>query len=227
MNKPFVHSYSAGKQYDQCPHRFHQDRVLRRFPFVQSEEAAEGDRIHDALAKNIGEGVALPKKYRWLRKIATAATQRPGQNLVEQKWGLTKRFTPTGYYGADVYYRYRNDYVNICPDGTTAALLDWKTGSDKYPDEDQLVEGAVTLMSHYPKIEVVAAALVFTKTTKFLPSTYSRNHLDDYVETMASKYAEIDAALAAEEYPKKPGPLCPWCPVTECEFWRPKPERRK
>lgn len=226
-SKAFVHSYSAGKIYDQCPYRFEQDRVLRRFPFVQSEAAAEGDRIHDALAQNTEHGAPLPEKYKWLQPIADAVARRPGAKLVEQKWGLTKMFTPTGYFDDDVYYRYRNDYVNVGPDGTTAVLIDYKTGSDKYPDTEQLVEGAVTVMVHMPKVLVVASALVFTKTGRVLPVTYTREHLDDYCAAMAAKYARIDAAIAVGEYPKTPGPLCPWCPVTECEFWRPPPQRRK
>lgn len=227
MSKPFVHSYSAGKMFDQCPHRFHQDRVLRRFPFVQGPEAAEGDRIHNALAENIGDGVPLPEQYRWLKLIADAAARRPGTRLVEQKWALTKAFEPTGYFDGDAYYRYRNDYACISPDGKSAALVDWKSGKDKYPDVEQLVEGAVVLMQHYPEITTVGSALVFVKTGKVVPERYSRSSLDSYIETMAAKYAAIDAALAGGVFPKKPSALCPWCPVEECEFWKPKPEKKR
>lgn len=225
MNKPFVHSYSAGKQYEQCPQRFYQDRVLRKFPFVQSPEAAEGDRVHAALERAVRDNAPLPAEYRSLKSIVAAVRGRPGKHLVEQKWALRRDFEPTGYFAGDAYYRYRNDFASV--DGDKAVCLDYKTGSDKYPDTEQLLEGAVVLMQHFPEVNTVSCGLVFTKTGKLVPETFDRQTLPRLLDKMAEKYATIDAAIDRHDYPRKSGPLCPWCPVTDCEFWRPKPEKRK
>lgn len=221
--KPFVHSYSAGKMFEQCPHRFHEDRVLRRFPFVQGPEAKEGDEIHKAFELNIARNKPFARKYKDMEAIAQAAKDKPGVKLVEAKWGLTKQFKPCGYFDDKAYYRYKNDYIAI--DKSKAVLLDWKTGKDSYPDIEQLVEGAVCAFQHFPEIETVEAALVFVKAGTIQRRTYVREDLDDYIDAMAWKYGEIDAALKANDYPKTPTALCPWCPVTECEFWKPKPNK--
>lgn len=224
--RPFVHSYSAGKAYEQCPQLFLQDRVQRRFPFVQSPEAKRGDEIHNALADGIKHGKPIPAKFKGedLHLLVEAARNRVGLHLVEQKWALTKSFEPTGYYDDDAYYRYRNDYASITKQ--KAVIIDWKTGKDKYPDVAQLAEGAVVLMVHYPEVETVVSGLVFTATGKMVPATYTRGDLPMLIDQMAEKYAEIDRAMAEEDYPLQDGPLCPWCPVTDCPNWRPKPVRK-
>lgn len=223
-SRPFVHSYSAGKLFDQCNHRFHEDRVLRRFPFVQSPEAKEGDRIHKLFEEFVRDGTPFPKADTHLLPLGEAMRDKPGTKLVEQKWGLRKDWSPCGYFDDDVYYRYRNDYAAIHK--SRAVLLDIKTGKDKYPDTDQLLEGAVILMQHYEQVQEVVSGLVFTKTERLVPANFSRDYLGDYLDQMTEKYGEIDVTMAQGIYPKKSGPLCPWCPVTECEFWRPKPERK-
>lgn len=224
--RPFVHSYSAGKAYDQCPQLFLQDRVERKFPFVQSPEAKLGDEIHDAIANAVENNAPIPKhlaKYR-LGPLVAAARGRPGEHFVEQKWALTKSFEATGYFDADAYYRYRNDYAAV-HEGT-AVLLDWKTGKDKYPDVDQLAEGAVVMMVHRPDVDRVTSGLVFTATGKLVPEVYTRGDLPMLIDRMAAKYAEIDRAMAEQDFPLQDGPLCPWCPVTDCPNWRPKPVRK-
>ena len=218
--KPFVHSYSAGKMFEQCPHRFHEDRVLRRFPFVQGPEAKEGDEIHKAMERYIKHETAFPRRYEYLEPIAVEAHAMPGVKQVESKWGLTKQFTPCGYFDDEVYYRYRNDFVTV--EENAATLIDWKTGKASYPDIDQLVEGAVCLMLHNPDVDEVKAALVFMKHDVVEVRHYTREFLDDYVDDMAAKYAEIDAVMKEGEYEKTPSALCPWCPVEECEFWTPR-----
>ena len=41
-------SFTAIKAFEQCPQRFYQERVLKKFPYEQSEEAKRGDMIHKA-----------------------------------------------------------------------------------------------------------------------------------------------------------------------------------
>lgn len=217
MTKPFVHSYSAGKQFEQCHFRFYQDRVLRKYPFVQGPEAKEGDEIHSAFEKYFKYELDFPKKHAEFQIIAERLKRKHGETQVESKWGLRKDFSPCGYFDNDVYYRYRNDYLRVMDN--KAVLIDWKTGKAGYPDIDQLVEGAICVFQHYPDVENITAALMFIRHNVTELRTYERQYLDDYVDAMAYKYAEVDAVMKRGVYEKQQGPLCPWCPVTDCEFW--------
>ena len=53
-------SFTAIKAFEQCPQRFYQERVLKKFPYEQSEEAKRGDMIHKAFENFIKDGTPLP-----------------------------------------------------------------------------------------------------------------------------------------------------------------------
>ena len=216
----FVHSFSARKKYKQCPDLFHKDRVLRLYPFVQGPEAKRGDDVHRHLAGFIGKAITIPEKYReQLMPVATAAKNRPGKKYVEQKLGLRKDGSACGYFDEKVYTRCIVDY--LCIDGEVAYVWDWKTGKDGYPDVDQLVENAVAVFAHHPQVKVVKALLVFVDHGTTADAEFDREYLSDYLDQVLGECAEIDEVMEAGEYGLTPGPLCPWCPVTDCKFWSP------
>lgn len=220
--KKFVHSFSATKKFLQCPRIFYEDRVLRKFPFVKGAAAIRGDEIHLALANFIGKSIVIPEQYRELLEgVARAAKAKPGKKLVEYKVGVRKDFSPCGFFDEGVYTRCIIDYVNISPDGETVTVIDWKTGKDGYPDVDQLRDNAVVLFAHYPKAQVVKGLLAFLDHDTNAPAEFHRDYLSDYQDQVMEICSEIDLALVNKDFPYQPGPLCPWCPKTDCKHWSP------
>lgn len=220
--KKFVHSFSATKKFKQCRRIFHLDRVERRFPFIKGEAAKRGDEVHSALANFIGKSIVIPKKWQdLLLDYAKALKARAGKKHVEIKLGVRKDFTPCGYFDSDVYMRVIIDYVNEAPDGESLLVVDHKTGKDGYPDVDQLRDNAVVLFAHYPKAEEINGLLTFLDHDTSATAEFHRDFLEDYQNQVLEDCAEIDTALAKGEFPPSRGPLCPWCPHTECEFWSP------
>lgn len=217
----FVHSFSATKKFKQCADLFHKDRVLRLYPFVQGEAAKRGDAVHLAMANFISRSILMPPELEGLLELAKAVKAAPGKKFVEQKLGVTKDFRPCEYFDDEVYSRCVIDYLRIEPCGTVAVVLDWKTGKDSYPDVDQLLENAVTVFAHYPEVQRIKARLVFVDHDTSVPAEFDREYLSDYQDQMMADCAEIDLAMANEDYPLKKGPLCPWCPVTDCPNWTP------
>lgn len=220
--KRFVHSFSATKKFKQCPRIFYEDRVLRKFPFVKGEAAIRGDEVHAALANFIGKSIMIPEQYRdLLLDYATSLKQRPGKKFVEIKLGVRKDFTPCGYFDDDVYLRVIIDYCNVSPDGTEILVVDHKTGKDGYPDVDQLRDNAVVLFAHYPKAQIVKGLLAFLDHDTNAPAEFHRDYLEDYQDQVLQDCSEIDLALLEQDFPYQPGPLCPWCPKTDCKHWSP------
>ncbi len=217
----FVHSFSARKKFRQCPDLFHKDRVQRLYPFVQGPEAKRGDAVHAALAGFIGRSIIIHDSMAELRPIAEAAKKRPGRKLVEQRLGIRKDGTACDYFADDVYSRGIIDYLNLWPDGATASVWDWKTGKDSYPDIDQLVDNAICVFAHYPTVDYIKAALVFVDHGTIVPAEFSREYLADYQDQVLAECAEIDVAMERGVFPLQKGPLCPWCPVTDCKNWSP------
>lgn len=226
MKKPFVHSFSAKKVFNQCPEKFHQDRVLRRFPFVQGPEAKEGDRLHRLLAEAFNRKALITGEDGKLLTPIVNKLRRSGDTLkAEIKFGIDKRGEACGYFGADVYYRVIVDLLRVSKDGSEAWIYDWKFGKDNYPDTDQLVENAICVFAAMPDVQTIHAKLVWPKTGKVESLSFSREYLDEYKEDLFGELSSIDAVMVDGLYSKIPGPLCPWCPIEECEFWRPKPNK--
>jgi len=55
------HSYSAFKQFDNCPLRYYRQRVLKDIKDEMGEAGLEGDRQHKALENRVAFGTPLPK----------------------------------------------------------------------------------------------------------------------------------------------------------------------
>lgn len=126
-SKPFVHSFSATKKFKQCRRIFHEDRVLRKYPFVQGESAKRGDAVHLALSNFIGRSIVLPAEWKAeLEDYAKALKGRAGVKKVEMRLGIRKDFTPCDYFDKDVYARCIIDYFNLNTAGDTVLLVDHK-----------------------------------------------------------------------------------------------------
>lgn len=90
-------SFTAIKSFEQCPQRFYQEKVLKKFPFVQSPQAKRGDIIHKEFENFIKDNVpltlpdpnnddlGLAKPFeQWVQSIA----KRTGTKHVEFKMAM-------------------------------------------------------------------------------------------------------------------------------------------
>jgi hypothetical protein len=104
--------------------------------------------------------------------------------------------------------------------GDHAVVVDWKFGSDRYPDTEQLELMAIFAMMKFPDVKTVAGAIVFANTAKVVPATFHRKDFHTLYGKWIDKVKEIDLATASGQWPTVSDPgkarLCGWCPVTDC-----------
>src|SRR5262245_17098835 len=110
-SKGFAWSYSRLKGFEDCPRRYHETQILKRWPDERSENLEWGETVHAAIAKALKTGKELPLAFiayqPWLDKV----NRTKGELLVEDqcKWAITREFKPTAYFSKTVWARSQAD----------------------------------------------------------------------------------------------------------------------
>jgi CRISPR/Cas system-associated exonuclease Cas4 (RecB family) len=209
-------SHSALKDYEGCPKRYQEVKVLKNFPFTETEATRYGNEVHKALELYIRNGKPVPPEYAQFVPVVDALMQRPGRKLAEQQMALTKDLKPCGWKDRDAWVRGIADLLILDDENMTAWVVDWKTGSNKYPDRDQLRLMALMVFAHYPHIRKVNAALLFIVKNDMVKLSMTVDQADTVWWDYRERVARLEQAFATDVWNAKPSPLCPWCPATTC-----------
>ena len=214
--KPFAWSYSRLKNFESCPKRHWHLDIQKDIKEEEGEALLWGNVVHKALADRVAKSVPLPKAMadyeKWAERILTGG----GNILVEQKLAITKDFAATSWFGDTAWYRGIGDVIKIV--GPVALIVDYKTGSNRYPDMKQLKLMALMTFAHFPQIKHVKAGLLFVAHDNFMPEEYSINQSEQLWGVFASDIARLEHSVKSDNWPPNPTPLCRWCPVVSCEF---------
>jgi hypothetical protein len=221
-----VHSYTALKQFQNCERQYHEVRVLKRFPYVQSAEAEFGDRAHKALELAGRDGVPLPPEfaaYQWV--VDDIIKRLPGQVYFEYEFSLSSMGNPVPVRDWNrKYWMGKADVLAI--DGDHAICIDHKTGKSKYPDPEQLDLMAMFTFNAFPQVNRVSGMLLFLQDGVTETTSHTRADLLGLSNKFHRITKDIQMATDSGAWKENPTPLCAWCPVTECSNWKPKPEKK-
>jgi len=217
-------SYSSIKTFDQCPKKYYHLKVAKDVKDVPHEAAIYGTDVHAAAEEYVKNGTPVPKKYSVIAPLVETLAKFPGDKYTELKLGLEQ--TCGGYSGCDffadsVWYRGIVDLLIV--NGTTAHLIDYKTGKNaKYADMKQLDLMAGAVFVHFPEVEKIKSALAYVVSDEFIKKTHTKENLETYLSVFAPQLEALDAAHENGVWNPKSSPLCGWCPVEECPHWRPR-----
>ena len=213
---PFPWSFSKLKAFEQCPFQFYNEKVLKRYPQVESEAMLYGTRFHEAAEFYIRDGTPLPKAFLFSKAALDKLNALPGEKLCEIKMGVRADLTACEFDAEDVWWRGISD-LNIM-DNTHARVVDYKTGaSAKYADKGQLELMALGTFAKYPEVEEVKAGLFFVIAKTMVPGKYSRGDIPKLWRKWLGKFANMERAFENDVWNKHPSGLCrKHCPVTEC-----------
>lgn len=210
-------SYTAIKLYELCPFRFFHEKIAKTVPYVQSEEAAKGDRIHkefEAYIKSGGKHTLSDEASPW-QGLLYGLLQKPGDKFCETKMCLDWKCRQVDYFkGRDIWLRGQFDLM--IKQGDTASIVDYKTGSSRYPDLDQLELMSAMAFLHFPDLNTVNARLLFIKDLKLVMGQFVRDKLPAYIETWKQRSVPIVQACETKDWKAKPNNLCGYCPITDC-----------
>lgn len=217
-------SYSSIKTFDQCPKKYYHLKVAKDVKDEPGEAADYGTAVHEAAELFIKDGTPIPDKFSYMKPIVESLAGIEGEKHTEMKLGVRKTgygFEPCGFFDKDVWWRGIVDL--LIRDNHTAFMIDYKTGkSAKYADMKQLDLMAGAIFVHFPEVMKIKSALAFVVSNEFPKKVHVREKLDQYLSVFNDQLDRLEHAELSGVWNPKSGPLCGWCPVTECEHHRPR-----
>ena len=211
-------SHSSLKDYEGCPRRYHEVKVLKKFPFKDTEATLYGKEFHKAAEDYIKEGKDLPEAFMYAQGALDALNKKEGRKLCEYQMALNMDLKPTGWFSEDVWVRGVADLLIVDDDNLTAWVVDYKTGNNKYPDREQLKLMSLMVFAHMPHIRKINSALLFVVKEDFVKHSMSVEQTPSEWWQYRQRVARIEEAHATGTWNPKSSALCPWCPVTSCEY---------
>lgn len=218
MSKAAPWSFSRIKAFEQCPKQFYHEKVLKQYPFIQTDAMIYGNQFHKACEDYIGKGEPLPERFMYIKDALDKLNQRKGVKICEQRLGVTANLEPCSFGARNVWFRGIVDLAILDEDSGIGWIIDYKTGkSAKYADKGQLELMALAIFAHYPKITSIRAGLLFVVANKLVKETYEVADRVNLWKKWASNYATMEKAFEADVWNPRPSGLCKrHCPVTEC-----------
>lgn len=218
MSKAAPWSFSRIKAFEQCPKQFYHEKVLKQYPFIQTDAMIYGNQFHKACEDYIGKGEPLPERFMYIKDALDKLNQRKGVKICEQRLGVTANLEPCSFGARNVWFRGIVDLAILDEDSGIGWIIDYKTGkSARYADKGQLELMALAIFAHYPKITSIRAGLLFVVANKLVKETYEVADRANLWEKWSSNYATMEKAFEADVWNPRPSGLCKrHCPVTEC-----------
>ena len=209
-------SFSGLKDFINCPKQYYEVKVAQNFVKKVTEKMAYGTEVHKALEDYARDGTELPLFYQQYKPLLDTLLTIPGERYLEYKMALTEDKKPCDFDAPEYWVRGIVDFMVL--DGETAFIVDYKTGSNKYPDMKQLKLMSLMTFAHFPQIKHVKAGLLFVAHDNFMPEEYTIEQSEQMWGVFAPDIARLKHSFESGSWPPNPTPLCRWCPVVSCEF---------
>ena len=216
----FTWSYSALKDYINCPRQYHQVRILKAYTKKNTQQILYGKEVHKALEDYVREGKPLLKNYEVYKPTLDALLETSGIKYPEHEMALTVDGAPCGFYDNNRWVRGVADLIIV--DDDHAFIVDYKTGSDRYPDLKQLKLMALMTFAHFPEVNFIKAGLLFIVRNSFVNESYERKNIDLMWKSFDDDLTKLKISMETDIWNPNPTPLCGWCPVQTCEYRREK-----
>ena len=208
-------SYSGLKDFSNCPKQYHQVKVLKKFTKRPTQQMLYGTELHTTLANYVKDGTPLAKNYERYKKQLDPLRDMEGIKYPEHRMAITYDKEPCTFGAKNYWARGIADLLVV--DGDHAFIVDYKTGSNKYPDPKQLQLMALMAFAHFPEVNHIKAGLLFVAHEHFVTSEYTREKIDEYWQDFYWELERMRLSYENDSWQANPTPLCGWCPVHTCE----------
>jgi PD-(D/E)XK nuclease superfamily len=205
-------SFSSLTAFETCARRYYHTRVVRDVLDAPGVEAQWGTEVHKHIEDRLLTGKQLPDNLRSYESfVAPLLTQ--GDIFVEKQLAVDSAFHPATWKGSSTWARGIVDVGVVSHSGTSAVLLDWKTGKRK-PSSDQLMLFAGLAFANYPQLKRVSTAFVWLKDNKVDKEVFTRDDLPRIWGEFVPRVIRLERAYEQANFQPKPSGLCAkWCPV--------------
>lgn len=219
--KPLAFSYSfLNCFYEICPEQARGTYVTRQWKRSYDAKADGGVDAHKAFEQRIKYRIPLPVPFEHAEPFVQSF-ERMGAVEPEVQLAIDRNVQPVDFW--DGWLRGKFDVVIRWRDKRKAFVSDWKTGKPR-ESHDQLELGALLLMANDSTVDTVTGVNVWLKTRHLgSPYTFTRATVDRLWAKWIAKMQAVERLDRNQEWEKRPGPLCNWCPVKSCEHYRERP----
>lgn len=206
--RPLVYSYSLLNNYENvCPHQTWRRYVKKDLKYVESDPMKWGNDAHTALEYRLGGKPLPPKMQQWEPLIAPLAERK---GIAEQQLGITKGAKSCGFFDDGVWFRGKIDVTLI--EGSTAVIVDYKTGNSSYESPFELETNALLLHAKHPYLKQIKGFYIWLKENRVgQPYDLDTNAAWHKVRELTDKFE------ADKTFEKKRSGLCGYCNVEDCE----------
>lgn len=210
-----AYSYSAIKEYKNCPRKYYETRILKKWKQAKTPQILYGEEVHKALEDSVKDGKPLGPHERF-QGISDAIVAVPGTKITEFRMAVDNDLQPCDFFDSDVYMRGVADVLAISENEETIHVADYKTGKANYPDVSQLELMALMGFQHYPKAKVAKGALLFIVHDKVVTAEYKKSDAKKLWAGWINDTQNIELATERGVFNENPSGLCGWCPVKTC-----------
>lgn len=218
MTKPISFSHSSLKNFEGCARRYHEVAVLKKHPFTDTTATIYGKQLHEAAELYVRDNTPIPTQFAFIEPTLVALMSKPGRKLPEQKMALSVDLKACDWMDKKAWVRGIADLLIIDDDNLTAWVIDYKSGSSKYPDRDQLTLMSLMVFQLYPHIRTVKSALLFVVKNDMVRMRMHRDEVEDGWWKYRERVAKLEASFSNGVWNPTQTPLCGWCPCKSCEF---------
>lgn len=221
--KPPAWSHTALNDFENCPHQYHENRVLKRFGFVETDEMKWGKIVHRHFEHYILHRTPLPATLVTHQEFLDDFLAQPGEVAGEERIALDRNLKACSYFGDPlIWWRGQVDARKRDKARGFSHILDHKTGKQK-SDLDQLKDFALYEFLTQPEIHTCKVQFYWTQTKAATGMTFDRSLVQTHLRDLLPRLGRYADAFENDHFPPKQSGLCAgWCPVTDCSFWRPK-----
>lgn len=211
-------SYSSLTAFETCPRRFYLTRIAKAVAEPQTEATIWGNAVHKALELAVSGTKPLEPRFSSYAPVVERVRASAGTKHTEQKFGITNHFTPTTFFGKDVWFRGVIDLAVVTP--TTATVLDYKTGKVKL-DGDQLKLFAAAAFAQHTHVNTVRTGYLWLAHDETTQRSFTRDEVPAIWQEFLPRIRRMELAQESNKWPPNPSGLCAkWCPVGKklCDF---------
>lgn len=215
-------SFSRWKAQNECPYRLYL-QVVKKEPELPPTPGVEapkdrGTRIHQ-IAEDYVRGISdetLPKELKKFEEdFAWARSKFPEGNMsLEDNWAFDKEWRPLDdYFAPEVWNRTKLDLLHIFDDGTSALIVDHKTGKKFGNEVSHTLQGqnyALTTFIMYPNLHTIEAAFWYLDHGEKHRVTYTIDDFPRLMKTWTERGREVTERTMFE--PKANRMNCRFCP---------------
>lgn len=196
-------SHSSIKTYEDCPLKYKLTRI-DKLQEPTGDAAQRGKDIHTEFENALDLQQKLGDAFTYWDDYIAELILKGAKSEVQ--FAITKDWARTDFLAANAWLRGIYDVLWI--DGSSAHVLDWKTGKERdYGDQLQLY--ATIIMSEHPDVDVVTTEICYIDANKRKNSeTFTRNDHAKLKQWVTWRIAKIEKD---DIYAPKPSNNCRWC----------------